>query len=312
MTLDDILEQLLCASTDAIPCPGVVEWWPHYATAAARWPHPFDLALAGGFAADRTGWAFASGYQAALRALLPDLPDDRICAFCVTEPGGNTPRAVATTLSRKGAAWSLSGAKRWTTLGPSGALFVVIARDAEASRERPVLRAVLVPSDAPGVHVEAMPETRFVPEVPHAQLRFEEVAVANDALLPGDAYDSYVKPFRTVEDIHVNAAVMAYLVREARRLGWPRAWIERTLSHLESLRALAARDAASAATHLALAGSLSNAAALLKEADQHWATSTDDVAASRWARDRELLATASKVREARTQRAWERANPPQG
>ena len=307
MTMDDILEHLLSASIDAVPCPGVVEWWPHYAAAAARWPHPFDLALAGGFAADRTGWAFACGYQAALRALLPELPDDRICAFCVTEPGGNTPRAVATALSRKGAAWSLSGAKRWTTLGPSGALFVVIARDEEASRDRPVLRAVRVPSDAAGVRVESMPETRFVPEVPHAQLRFEDVAVPNDALLGGDAYDLYVKPFRTVEDLHVNAAVMAYLLREARRLGWPRAWIERTLAHLEALRALAARDPSSSATHLALAGALGNAALLLKEADQHWPGSADDVAASRWARDRDLLATASKVREARTQRAWERA-----
>lgn len=305
--MDDILEHLLSAPTGATPCPGVVEWWPRYADAAAAWPHPFDLALAGGFAADRTGWAFASGYQAALRALLPDLPDDRICAFCVTEPGGNTPRAVATTLSRRGTAWSLTGAKRWTTLGPSGALFVVIARDAEASRDRPMLRAVRVASDAPGVHVESMPETRFVPEVPHAQLRFEDVAVTNDALLPGDAYDAYVKPFRTVEDLHVNAAVMAYLLREARRLGWPRAWIERTLAHLEALRALAARDASSPATHLALAGTLANAVALIAETDGHWAASNDDVAASRWARDRDLLATASKVREARTKRAWERA-----
>lgn len=305
--MDDILDHLLSAPRDAVPCPGVVEWWPRYADATTRWPHPFDRALAGGFAADRTGWAFAAGYQAALRALIPELPDDRICAFCVTEPGGNTPRAVATTLARRGTAWSLTGAKRWTTLGPSGALFVVIARDEEASRDRPVLRAVRVPSDAAGVQVEAMPETRFVPEVPHAQLRFEDVAVANDALLGGDAYDAYVKPFRTVEDLHVNAAVMAYLLREARRLGWPRAWIERTLAHLEALRALAARDASSPATHLALAGALGNAATLLTEADHHWAGSNDDVAASRWARDRELLATASKVREARTQRAWERA-----
>lgn len=307
MTMEDILEHLLSAPADAAPCPGVVEWWPHYAAAAARWPHPFDLALAGGFAADRTGWAFASGYQAALRALLPDLPDDRICAFCVTEPGGNTPRAVATTLSRKGTAWSLTGAKRWTTLGPSGALFVVIARDGEASRDRPVLRAVRVASDAPGVKVESMPETRFVPEVPHAQLRFDGVAVANDALLAGDAYDRYVKPFRTVEDLHVNAAVMAYLLREARRLGWPRAWTERTLAHLGSLRATAARDPSSPATHLALAGALANAATLLEEADAQWKDSGDDLAATRWARDRALLATASKVREMRTQRAWERA-----
>ena len=45
---------------------------------------PAAQAIAGGFAADRVGWAFASGYQAALRALVTDLPHDTLTAFCVS------------------------------------------------------------------------------------------------------------------------------------------------------------------------------------------------------------------------------------
>jgi len=302
---DDVVGFTLRAGCASPPCADVAAWWPRHVEAASTWRNPMDLAIAGGFRADRVGWAFAAGYQAALRALLPGLPDDRIAAFCVTEVDGNTPRAVKSTLVRAAGGWRLDGTKRWTTLGPSGALFLVVARDEAACGERVALKVARVPSDAPGVAVQAMPETRFVPEVPHAQLRFENVALRDDALLPGDGYDDYVKPFRTVEDLHVNAAIVAYLVREARRLAWPATWTERAAAHLHAMRALAAEDAGKPATHVALAGALANAGALMEEAGAHFGRS-DDPAAGRWQRDRELMGTAGKARALRTQRAWER------
>ncbi len=303
---DDVIGFVLRSGHAVAPCPDVAAWWPRHRHSAATWRNPMDRAIAGGFAADRTAWAFASGYQAALHALFPAAPEDRICAFCVTEADGNTPRAIRSSLVRAAGGWTLTGAKRWTTLGPSGALFFVAARDEAASAERPALKMARVPSDAPGVTVQSMPETRFVPEVPHARLRFDSVALGEDALLPGDGYDNYVKPFRTVEDLHVNAAIVAYLLREARRLAWPQGWIERAAAHLQAMRAIAAEDASQPATHIALAGALANATALLAETENLWAGSPDAEAAARWKRDRELLGTAGKARAMRTQRAWER------
>lgn len=303
---DDVVGFILKSNAATAPCADVATWWPRHAAAGKVWRNPLDLAIAGGFQADRVGWAFASGYQAALHALFPGIADDRINALCVTEADGNAPRAVKSSLVACGGGWVLNGAKRWTTLGPSGALFLVVARDEAACGERVALKVAKVPSDSPGVTIQAMPDTRFVPEVPHAQLRFENVAVAADALLPGDGYERYVKPFRTVEDAHVNAAIVAYLVREARRLGWPPPWIERAAAHLLAMRALAAEDSAQPATHVALAGALANANALLDEAGALWEGSPDAPAAVRWKRDRELLATAGKARAMRTQRAWER------
>jgi acyl-CoA dehydrogenase len=303
--LADAVESILRASATVPPCEDVAHWWPRHVETASRWRGTLDRSIASGFEADRVGWAFASGYQAALHALFPGLPADRICALCITEAEGNTPRAIKSTLVASGAGWRLYGAKRWTTLGPSGALFLVAARDEAASGERAAIKLVRVPSDAAGVTVTTMPDTRFVPEVPHAQLRFEAVMLGRDAMLPGDGYARYVKPFRTVEDGHVNAAIVAYLMREARRLDWPKTWIERAAAHLVALRALCAQDPAGPATHVALAGALANATTLTTEADAHWKRTPDDPACARWFRDRELFATAGKARELRTTRAWE-------
>lgn len=306
---DDAIGFLLKASAASPECPNVAAWWPRHREIAAVWRNPMDRAIVGGFGADRVGWAFASGYQAALHALFPEVPEDRIAALCVTEADGNSPKAIKSTLRRAGDAWLLNGAKRWTTLGPDGALFFVAARDASVSGERAAIRVARVASDAPGVTVTPMPATRFVPEVAHAQLRFENVRLAGDALLPGDGYDDYVKRFRTVEDLHVNAAVVAYLVHEARRLGWPPAWIERAAAGLHALRAIAAEDASSPATHIALAGALAWSADLISNCEEFWAETGDARARERWVRDRELLGVAAGARAQRTARAWERLRP---
>lgn len=303
---DDAIGFLLKASAGSRECPDVAAWWPRHREITAVWRNPMDCAIVGGFDADRVGWAFASGYQAALHALFPGVPEDRIAALCVTEAEGNSPKAIKSTLHRDGDAWLLNGTKRWTTLGPEGSLFFVAARDAAAAGERAVIRVVRVASDAPGVTIQPMPATRFVPEVPHAQLRFEEVRLADDALLPGDGYDDYVKRFRTVEDLHVNAAVVAYLVREARRLAWPQAWVERALAALHALRSIAAENASAPATHIALAGALACSAGLLSDCEQFWTATQDDPARERWTRDRELLGVAGGARARRTLRAWQR------
>jgi alkylation response protein AidB-like acyl-CoA dehydrogenase len=299
----DVIADALQARPRAHACESVRDWWPRWQAIAARHRDPIDRAIAGGGDADRLGWAFAAGYQAALRALLPALPDDVLAALCVTEAEGNHPKAVRTTLAAEGDAFRISGEKRWTTLGPEGGLFVVIAREAGSPQERPALKAVLLRSSAPGLAILPMPPTRFVPEVPHARIRLENVRVERDDLFAGDAYERYVKPFRTVEDIHVHAATLAYLLAEARARNWPAGWIERAAATLHALKGLAALDALAPETHLALAGALAIGQGLVEEADRLWAAQRDD-AAARWRRDRELLGVAGKARELRLAAAW--------
>lgn len=301
---DDVLGQLLRASPAAAECEDVTRWWPAYLELARTWKNPMDRAMVAGFSADRAAWAFAGGYQCALQALFPGLPEDALAALCVTEAEGNHPRAIRSALHRAGSGWRLEGAKRWTTLGPEGALFLVLAREAEIEGERASLRIARVPSAAAGVRVEPMPPTRFVPEVPHARVIFDAVTLPADALLPGDGWTQYAKPFRTVEDAHVNAALLAYLLREARRLGWPHGWIERAAALLLALRALAAEDPSRPQTHIALAGILETAASVMGDAESNWNASPGEAARERWLRDRELLKVASSARAQRTESAW--------
>ena len=297
-----MLPQLTPAQAAARPCESVAEWWPRHRRIAAEHAGTIEQAIVGGFVADRVGWAFASGYQAALHALFPDAPGDKLCALCVTEADGNSPKAIKSTLKQSGADWLLNGAKNWTTLGPDGSLFFVAARDEAASGDRAAIKLATIASGSPGVNIQNMPATKFVPEVPHAQLKFQDVKV--EAMLPGDGYDLYVKPFRTVEDIHVQAAVLAYLMREAQRLSWPEHWIERLSALLAALATLSNMPAAQPETHVGLAGALRVSAGLIEEAEAFWLKSAADPAALRWRRDKELLAVAGKAREQRTARAW--------
>ena len=305
-----MLPQLSPSQATAASCESVADWWPRHRAIAAEHADPIHQAIIGGFVADRVGWAFASGYQAALRALFPDAPADRICALCVTEADGNSPKAIKSSLKKAGGGWTLNGSKRWTTLGPDGALFFVAARDEAASAERPAIRLVKVPSGSPGLKIESMPAAKFVPEVPHARLQFENLKISETEILPGDGYDQYVKPFRTVEDIHVQAALLSYLMREGQRLSWPQHWLERLSALLAAMGKLSDMPASHAETHIALAGALAISAGLIGETEEFWRACATDPAAPRWARDRELLKVAGSAREQRTKRAWENLRRP--
>jgi hypothetical protein len=150
-----------------------------------------------------------------------------------------------------------------------------------------------------------MPEPPFAPEIVHDEVELSDVLVSEADLLSGDGYAAYVKPFRTVEDIHVNAAVLAYLVREARLFALPRTIAERLAGLLVALHALASADPGAAETHIALAGVLELERATLDEMSRRWA-STESPAHARWERDRVLLTIAGNVRQERLLRAWER------
>jgi len=306
--MDATLGTCLLAAPQARTTDDVAAWWALWRSIAEPHTGPAALAVAGGFAADRVGWAFASGYQAALRALLPELPLDTLAALCVTEAEGNRPRHIRTTIApQPDGTLRIDGAKRWTTLGPASTLLLIVgAMPAPADASRPVLRVAPVPVPTPGLVLQPMPPTRFVPEVPHAQVQMHDVRVGADALLPGDGYDAYVKPFRTIEDLHVTLAVLAYLLREARSRCWPAAFNEELVAALGLLMQLALEDPRAALTHVALAGALRIAQRLYAEAATLWATAAADPAAQRWQRDAPLFEVAGAARKQRAERAWQR------
>lgn len=297
----NLLDALLRPS-ELAPAQSVGDWWRHQQQLLTPARATADIALLGGHRADRLAWAFASGYHAALLRLLPDAPRDRRLALCVTEAGGAHPKVLNTILWRDGEQLRLRGEKSFVTLGSFAERLLIIASEGEDEDGRKRLRAVWVDAGAEGVEVEDLPAFPIVPEIPHALVRLQDAPVSPQAVLAGDAWSQVVKPFRTVEDIHVNAALVGFLLNMGSQNRWPGSLIERLLALALSLRALAEAPPERPETHLALAGALELARSLLGEAD--WSAVGEDIR-ERWARDQALLRVASKAREARRAAAWE-------
>ncbi|QSQ18233.1 acyl-CoA dehydrogenase family protein [Myxococcus landrumensis] len=300
--MNDLLSFLLTEPPESPALDSVEAWWRRHLALMARFPTPADLALAGGFGADRLGYAFASGYHAAHRFLFPMLPADSPTALCATEPAGAHPSAIQTRLTSSVSGWTLTGEKTFVTLGTSAELLLVVASEGQDAQGRNRLRMVCLDSKRRGVRVTALPELPFVPEVPHAELRLDDVAVSPDEVLPGDGYTRYLKPFRTVEDCHVQLALLGWLLQVARRCGWPDPVREELLALAVMMRGLAQADPSSAATHVALGGALARVKHTVTQCEPLWAQ-VDAPTRERWERDRRLLDVAGKVRAKRLESA---------
>jgi hypothetical protein len=191
---------------------------------------------------------------------------------------------------------------------------LVVASAGSDEQGRNALKLVRIAAGARGVSISAMPATPFAPEIPHAEVTLDAVGVAPGDLLPGDGYDRYLKPFRTIEDIHVHAALLGYLASVARRFAWPRECLERIAAALVGTRSLALEPPSAPEVHVALAGLHASGQALLQELDAHWAL-VEPAERERWIRDRPLFEVAGSARNARRARAWERvtaeAPPPE-
>lgn len=302
MELSQPLAQLLhqCSQNNPLPV-SLDDWYSQTLQAWAQTASSGGRALLAGATADRLGYAFAGGYSAALQRLLQDT-SARMSAFCVTETGGNQPRDITTTLTPAEDGWRLEGEKTFVTLADR-AEWLWVAACAGERDGRKIIKLVGVPSDQAGVHLTTLPHMPFVPEIGHAKVRFTHVHVVPGDILPGDGYADYVKPFRTVEDIHVSAACCGLLLSQAIRQQWPRHLTTALLGLAFGWLSIAEQSAHAPATHLVL-NSLMQQQQQLIETVTPWIVKEPTFAAL-WQRDLALLNVAEKARKQRTEIAWQ-------
>jgi len=311
MTRTELMEEppmLEALFTDPQPAPlaDLADWWRAHSELGARYDRPIDHAVAAGFAADRVAYAFASGYQSAGRALLPGLDRQHIGALCVTEAGGAHPRAIETRLPFDDSGGAhLTGTTTFVTFGAAAQRLAIVATEGLNESGRSRLRLAVIDADRPGVQLQPMPGLHYIPEIPHAKITLSGVAVRADEVLVGDAYTQYVKPFRTVEDVHVYAAMLAYLFQIARRTPWPSELQDDLLSAIVGIRALAEEGSSASETHVALGALLSFTRRLIERARPHWGD-VDPPTRSRWERDSPLLNVAGRARRRRLELAEQR------
>lgn len=221
----------------------------------------WDRAIIGGAHAPNLSVAFAVGYQAALDALFGRSTSLR--ALAVTEPAGNRPRDIQTTLTPTNAGYRLEGQKSFVTLGQRATEIFVAARAGLGTDGRPALRIARIDTSATGVLVQQGARLPIVPEVEHAAVRFEHVQVPAADVLTGDGYAAYVKPFRTVEDIYVHLTLLSHLLQLTRHHAIDASVAADAWASMVTLRALAQEDPGALSTHVALAGVLSGLEGLL-------------------------------------------------
>ena len=292
------------------PIPDFKAWKKAWLSLAPKWEKPMDRALAGGLSADRPAWAFAAGYQAAIQSLtdpfgLNDIAT--ISAVCITEKDGAHPARIASRLvpiPGKPGAWRLDGHKTFVSGGTEAGVLWVAATTGKTAQGHNQLRLARVPARTAGVIRSPMPLLGLVPEMPHAEVRFESVVIPDESLLPGDGYLKAVKPFRTVEDLHVTAAFLAWLFSVGRRADWPGEILETILSLIVCARGLGLATPLSSHVHIALGGLLGQVHHLLAEIEPMW-DDTDPDTRAWWRRDRKILSFAEGARRIRRVKAWQ-------
>jgi acyl-CoA dehydrogenase len=276
-----------------VPASAPADWWRATAAVRGQLESSIERAIALGAHADRLGQAFLGGYASAITALDPTLGSDELGALCATEAGGGHPRAILTTL----ADGKLDGTKHFVSGGSLATMLLVVAKVGE-EQGRPALKLARIGAKSRGVVIEDGTPLDFIPEVPHGAVTFTAAPV--DAVLEGDGYEKYLKPFRTIEDLHIFGAVLGCVLSNGRE-HWSPETVERLLSLIASIAGLGRGDPSSPGVHLALAGVLANAQTMLDALD--WSALDRDFVA-RFERDRPLLRIAGRVREQRRVRAW--------
>jgi alkylation response protein AidB-like acyl-CoA dehydrogenase len=310
----DILAYPLVAPLSRGPHADLAAWTNELAK--CPFVRPVERALWGGFHADRLGYAFVAGYSGALARLYAHGapaqagPPLRV-SFCATESGGAHPRAIATRLEERGGTLVLAGEKTFATLATTADELLVIASRGVDDAGKNRLCVVRVKPNAKGVAIVPRGETPFTPEIPHAIVRFTDVVVANDDVLPGDGYEDWLKPFRTIEDTHVLASTIGYLQGAARAHDFGGDTLAELTSVALAIVDVAARDPSAPLTHIVLAGLFTSARKLAAALAPSWERAPEDERA-RWQRDQPILMVADNARAKRTEAAWRRLLPASG
>lgn len=284
--------QHLLSPQPRLPVAALEEW---YASLLARLgpATPLQVATLGGRLAATPGLAFLAGYQGALRALWPAAPWT-LGALCVTENRSTRPADMSTRIS----ALVLDGRKDFVTAADAADWLLVAAREDEPGQ--PVQLAVgVVRNGAPGVRIEPLPALPLMPDVSHGRLHLQG---AHCERLPGDGWEAYVKPFRTLEDTHVLAALCAWLWGVGQESAWPQDVQLRLLGLLAGCAEVTRQCPSTPASHVLLAGLFAQFDSLRTALDAAFAAG-DPAWAQLWQRDQGLLSIAASARRKRLEKA---------
>ena len=269
---------------------------------AAPAREPIDIALLRAAEAPSPGFAIALAHQAAVRHLVPETAPRDIVAVCITEAGGNSPRAIETALGTHDDTLSITGEKRWATLSPIADRLLIVGRRGWIG-QRADLVVVSLPASRSRVTIEPFSTPDDPLGLPHAEIQLENVTVRADEVMREEAHTALVKPMRLLEDLFGLAASSVCRLRLALARG-ARDHVERELALVTAIRQLAREPLDQASSHVAAAGALALGELVLREA-QPFTEHLNDAERQVWAPCFATSNFAHKPRQARRERAWQ-------
>lgn len=300
----DVVASLLAMPGPRAECPGLREWLPTWriGQAAHAASGCFAAAVACARQADRVAWAFFCGYQGAIQAAF-QTEAGTLGAFGANEAQRKITE-VETSLGQHGDQWLLAGSKSWVLAGIGDlTLFVLARRQGGPTKGPGSLCIVRLPIRSVGVEPAPARAQTVVPELPHSGVCFRSAPVAAADLLPGDGYTDFAKPFRLREDVFVTGCVVAYLIGESEIGGWSTAWTQRAIAAVVLLEACSRHDPRRVDTIILVAGALSFAGDVIRDADEQWGP-LQAAARERWLRDKPILALGKDARRQRALQSW--------
>lgn len=265
-------------------------------------PSDFDRLAARAAMAGGRLEAGAAGHQSAIRRLFPTTPEDAVTAFCVSEDKGPKPSAILASLVQDGDGWRLNGTKRWGSMSPFADILYIAASIGEQDG-RNQLRMVRLPKAASGVTVDTSPYERYVDHMPIADIRLTDVHVKDEDVLKSDAYVSFIKPFRLIEDVYSVAALQIAIFRLGRRCGWPEDLLEDTLGLIMQAHVISQTAMDRPGDVILMSAYFRASISLWSRLDEGWRLTPESDRAA-FAPETGLLGVAARAREARRQAAW--------
>ncbi len=303
-----VLEDILGERTDHADAPPLAQWWSLQMDKKHIYQDLIDQSIYCGYHAPGVAWAFLAGYQHALQTLFGSPDGNSLAALCTTEKGSSHPAAIQTKIDTINESTStVHGQKDFVSFADIVDYLYVSCSHGQTDNQNQI-KVVAVPVNRQGVQIDLLPDLPFVSEAKHGRVTLNEVSVSSTEVITGDGFTDFVKPFRWHEDLHVLAALLAYLLSLSRRFDWETAFQERLLTKLYNIQQLAKESATSPLNHLIISGLWTETRQLLDQMEQQW-HKVDEVIKAAWQRDRNLLNVANKVRLKRTERAWNEINP---
>lgn len=300
MKVDSLIAGLRAAARQPGPAPSDLAAWRENFRVQ---DDTFFTAVDAGLHAGQLAFCFAGGYQAALRRLLPFLPPQAFAALLLSEGKKQRPEDLQTVLTPLSSGrFCLDGEKSYVAGGAVADPLLVVARHGVDAQGRARAVLLVMPPTLPGIVLTAGRDLGFLSVLPHARVNFAGVVVEPEMLVPGDAWRDCARPFRTIEDIHVTAAIAAHLAVSALRFSWPSALFSTLLACIVRLADCAERSPTDPFMHILLAGAEREMqqCAVQINALTH---GQDDEFSRDWQGNQVLIGLAATARAARLQKA---------